>query len=36
MSRIRKAAKARKVTLPDPGRFVELMKRVRRRDRQGE
>jgi hypothetical protein len=30
-SRIRKAAKARKVTLPDPEEFVQLMKRVRRR-----
>lgn len=31
MSRIRKAAKARKLELPDPDEFVELMKRVRRR-----
>jgi hypothetical protein len=31
MSRIRKAAKARGVTLPDPQEFVQLMKRVRRR-----
>jgi type III secretion system FlhB-like substrate exporter len=30
-SRIRKAAKARNVTLPDPEEFVQLMKRVRRR-----
>ena len=30
-SRIRKAAKARKVELPDPDEFVELMARVRRR-----
>lgn len=30
-SRIRKAAKARKVELPDPDEFMELMKRVRRR-----
>jgi hypothetical protein len=29
--RIRKVAKARKVTLPDPDEFVELMRRVRRR-----
>jgi hypothetical protein len=31
MSRIRKAAKKRSVTLPDPEEFVQLMKRVRRR-----
>jgi hypothetical protein len=31
MSRIRKAAKGRGVTLPDPEEFVQLMKRVRRR-----
>jgi hypothetical protein len=31
MSRIRRAAKAREVTLPDPEEFVQLMKRVRRR-----
>ena len=31
VSRIRKAAKARRVTLPDPEEFVQLMKRVRRR-----
>jgi hypothetical protein len=31
MGRIKKAAKARGVTLPDPKEFVELMKRVRRR-----
>jgi hypothetical protein len=29
-SRIRKVAKERKVTLPDPDEFMELMKRVRR------
>jgi len=34
MSRIRKAAKARRVTLPDPKEFVELMKRVRRPNRE--
>lgn len=34
MSRIRKAAKARSVTLPDPEEFVQLMKRVRRRRRE--
>ena len=32
MSRIRKAAKARGVTLPDPEEFMELMKRVRRKN----
>ena len=31
MARIRKAAKARGVALPDPEEFVQLMKRVRRR-----
>ena len=31
VSQIRKAAKAGKVTLPDPEEFVQLMKRVRRR-----
>ena len=30
-ARIRAAAKARKVTLPDPDEFVELMARVRKR-----
>ncbi len=30
-ARIRGAAKARKVTLPDPDEFVELMARVRKR-----
>jgi hypothetical protein len=30
-SRIRRAAKAKDVTLPDPDAFVELMARVRRR-----
>ena len=30
-ARIRATAKARKVTLPDPDEFVELMARVRRR-----
>ena len=29
-SRIRKAAKARRVTLPDPDAFIELMGQVRR------
>ena len=33
--RIRRAAKARKVTLPDPDEFVELMARVRKRGRRG-
>lgn len=33
MSRIRKAAKARKMQLPDPDEFVELMSRVRRAKR---
>src|SRR5688572_1348030 len=32
-SRIRKAARARKIELPDPDEFVELMKEVRRRKR---
>ena len=32
-ARIRRAAKARKVTLPDPDEFVELMARVRKRRR---
>ena len=31
VSRIRRAAKTGKVTLPDPDEFVELMARVRRR-----
>jgi uncharacterized protein DUF6582 len=30
-SRIRKVAKERKVALPDPDEFMELMKRVRRK-----
>ena len=30
LSRIRKAARARKLTLPDPDEFLELLKRVRR------
>ena len=30
-SRIRKAARERKVALPDPDEFMELMKRVRRK-----
>jgi hypothetical protein len=30
-TRIRRAAAARKVTLPDPDEFVELMKRVRKK-----
>jgi hypothetical protein len=30
-SRIRRAARARHVTLPDPDEFIELMDRVRRR-----
>jgi hypothetical protein len=33
-SRIRKAAKARRVELPDPEEFVELMARVRRQRRE--
>ena len=32
-SRIRRAATARRVTLPDPDEFVELMAKVRRRKR---
>jgi Family of unknown function (DUF6582) len=36
MSRIRKTAKARRVALPDPAEFVELMDRVRRRKREAE
>jgi hypothetical protein len=35
MSRIRKAAKAGGVRLPDPDEFVELMARVRRRKQKG-
>jgi hypothetical protein len=31
MNRIRKAAKDRALTLPDPDEFLELMKRVRRK-----
>ena len=31
VARIRKAAKDRKVTLPDPDEFLELMARVRRK-----
>lgn len=31
MSRIRRAARERRVALPDPDEFVQLMKRVRRR-----
>ena len=34
--RIRKAAASRKVELPDPNEFVELMKNVRRRKREEE
>jgi hypothetical protein len=34
LRRIRTAAKARKVALPDPDEFVELMSRVRRRTRE--
>lgn len=33
MSRIRKAATARRVALPDPDEFVELMGKVRRQKR---
>jgi uncharacterized protein DUF6582 len=33
MSRIRKAAKGRRATLPDPDEFIELMDRVRRKKR---
>ncbi|HEX2220608.1 MAG TPA: DUF6582 domain-containing protein [Gemmatimonadales bacterium] len=32
--RIRKAAKTRRVALPDPQEFVRLMKRVRKKSRQ--
>jgi hypothetical protein len=32
-SRIRRAAKARKVKLPDPDEFIELMARVRKKKR---
>jgi hypothetical protein len=32
-SRIRKAAKARKLSLPDPDEFLDLLQRVRRRQR---
>ena len=32
-ARVRQAAKARKVTLPDPDEFVELMRRVRKKRR---
>ncbi len=32
-ARVRRAAKARKVTLPDPHEFVELMHRVRKKKR---
>ena len=32
-SRIRRAAKARRVALPDPDRFLELMDRVRKKRR---
>ena len=35
-SRIRKAARAAMVELPDPDEFVELMRRVRRRTRDEE
>jgi hypothetical protein len=31
--RVQRAAKARKVTLPDPDEFVELMRRVRKKRR---
>ncbi len=34
-TRIRRAAAARKVVLPDPDEFVELMKRVRKRGTRG-
>ena len=34
MARIRKAAQSRKVTLPDPEEFVELMARLRKAKRQ--
>jgi hypothetical protein len=32
-ARVRRAARARRVALPDPGEFVELMARVRKRRR---
>ena len=32
-SRIRKAARERKLTLPDPAEFLELLRRIRRRRR---
>ena len=35
-SRIRKAARLRKMSLPDPDEFIELMGRVRRRRREKE
>jgi hypothetical protein len=35
IGRIRKAARSRKVTLPDPEEFMELMARVRKARRQG-
>jgi hypothetical protein len=35
MSRIRTAAKTRRVALPDPEEFVELMKQVRKKRREG-
>ena|SRR5215208_1436712 len=31
MSRIRQAAKARRVTLPDPDEFLEMLARIRKR-----
>lgn len=34
-ARIRKAAKARRVALPDPDEFVELMKRLRKKKASG-
>jgi hypothetical protein len=33
MSRIRKAARSRKMVLPDPDEFIELMVRVRKKNR---
>jgi type III secretion system FlhB-like substrate exporter len=36
VSRIQKAAKSRRVPLPNPDEFVELMARVRRRKREEE
>ena len=33
MSRIKRAAKARKITLPDPEEFIELMARLRKAKR---